>query len=282
MKKLLRDCAVIGSMFLVLLGILFAISGRKAVEKVLTECVMPVGLLWIAIFLITLQAVRKGQRSLAFSLFVLWSLLTVVGNGMLGQYMLTNLENPFAKTVPTEMQKFDQIVVLGGGTNEARNGVSQVNGSGDRVVTAARMYHAGLTKSLICTGTRIKSLSRAKKDASSQIEEILLGLGVPATSLDTLEGQTTSEEMRNLAQWPDVQNQRIGIITSAWHLPRALRLAKAQGLDLIPVPANFRSPPEYDEPPSFGEIVRGLIPKSEGIDQVSVALKENLARLVGR
>ena len=104
----------------------------------------------------------------------------------------------------------------------------------------------------------------------------------PKENIELLEGQTTSHEMQSLAKIPEIADERVGVITSAWHLKRALRLAKSQGLNLVPVPGNFRSPPNFDEPPLIGEIVRGLIPKSDGLNQVSIALKEHLARLAGR
>ena len=68
---------------------------------------------------------------------------------------------------------------------------------------------------------------------------------------------------------------RVGIVTSAWHLPRAIRLANSVGIKAEPVPADF-SNSQFKPGPSL------LIPASDHVHQVTQCLKEHMARMFGR
>ena len=68
----------------------------------------------------------------------------------------------------------------------------------------------------------------------------------------------------------------VGILTSASHLPRAMRLAKARGLDdLIPLAADYRV---TSSPKTF----MSYIPSAGALDQFSRSQREIIARLVNR
>ena len=82
--------------------------------------------------------------------------------------------------------------------------------------------------------------------------------------------------MRSLAEILD-GSQRVGLITSAWHMPRALRLARANGLNPIPVPADFVSPPQHDRPIQAGEVALSMFPDEGNMSKVGVLLREVLA-----
>ena len=101
-------------------------------------------------------------------------------------------------------------------------------------------------------------------------------LDVDANAILQLNGINTSEEMQNLKKWSDRNpDKRIGLLTSAWHLPRAMRLAKAQGIEADPVAAGFFSQPYA---PSPGVVV----PSEYNLMVTAMVTKEYLARLVGR
>ena len=88
-------------------------------------------------------------------------------------------------------------------------------------------------------------------------------------------GRTTSEEMLALAAHLTGQ-QRVGLVTSASHLPRALRLAAQSQLQLIPLPCNFATPGQLRLLPIH------FIPSAHALDLSARTIKEYLAQLVGR
>ena len=72
---------------------------------------------------------------------------------------------------------------------------------------------------------------------------IFRGRGVSSEVLELAGGCNTHEEMGDLAKRCAPSGQRVGLLTSAWHLPRAQQLVKKNGLDLIPLPSDFVTEP---------------------------------------
>ncbi len=72
--------------------------------------------------------------------------------------------------------------------------------------------------------------------------QVLRELGVPAESIRKIGGRNTFEEMRHLRDLLGPE-ERVGLITSGWHMPRAMRLARAAGLHVEPLPAGFAAGP---------------------------------------
>ena len=105
---------------------------------------------------------------------------------------------------------------------------------------------------------------------------LLEDLGVDADAILHLNGINTTEEMKNLRQWAEKNPEaRIGLLTSAWHLARAERLAAAQGIEVEPIAAGFFSQPYAPNP---GVVV----PNEYNLFISGVITKEYLAKLVGR
>jgi hypothetical protein len=178
------------------------------------------------------------------------------------------------------------------------------------------MWHAGKAEAIICTGsvkTRAidPSGAAAAFDADDPAEigrEILVALGVPQDRIFRSGGENTAAEMRhlvvffqtvdrNVPLYPDslavdltaddraqdpgqVSGQHedpvLGLITSAFHLPRAMRLAESEGLRFAPLPAGTRSMNRNDRGVGI------LVPTVGAGELVAIVAKEWLARLLGR
>jgi len=78
--------------------------------------------------------------------------------------------------------------------------------------------------------------------------------------------------MQHLREWLGEQPEghRVGILTSAWHLPRAMRLAEARGIEATAIPSDFRS--AFIVPS-----VNMLVPTANGLEISTIAVKEYLA-----
>ena len=281
-RSVLKDLFILAGLLLAVCAVLWAFSGRMPVEKLLTRLTSPVGVIWLGLISICVIAFRRRQKGIAMAVLVIWVWLTIAGNDTVSNWLLSNLEADYVSTIPTQMDPFDTIIILGGGCRVGPNGEPETNSSGGRVVTAAQMYHAGLVKQFICGGGRISTMTRVRLNESQKAASVLISLGVPQDIVQLGSGENTSREIQDIVQRMESTSNRVGLITSAWHLPRAMRLAKKYGLDVIPIPADFRSPVVHDEPPLFAERICGFIPKAEGLESATVAVKEYLARLVGR
>jgi uncharacterized SAM-binding protein YcdF (DUF218 family) len=103
------------------------------------------------------------------------------------------------------------------------------------------------------------------------MRQLLAANGVPVEDYSFLGGRYTQEEMLRIDEFlRDKAAARNALITSAFHMPRANRLALKQGLDLQSVAVDFRSGTVEDDPVFF-------IPKIGDIVTSSAALKEYLA-----
>ena len=271
-------CVAIGALMFVA-GAWWAL-GRIVAEKIATSLVMPTGLVWLLLLVAVFAARRAGRRDLMLATAIPWSALTLIGNSLLSERLAQSLEEPYRHIQPLEAGSFDTIVLLGGGTATGGNRRVQGNAAGDRILLTAQMFHAGLTRKIICTGHRIVELDSEGSDPSTQAQSMLTALGIPAESIELLEGRNTAEELRLLGELLGNSNQRIGLITSAWHLTRALRLADRNNLRLDPLPADFITGPRTRL--STAAIVLSCIPQDGAMWTASKVLKEYLGMFLGR
>ena len=248
-------------------------------EKSVTALLQPVGFTWLGLALVTYFFLLWRRYAGAIACFVCWLILTVAGNQIVANSLAAKLESRYYHINPYEGEPYQYGLVLGGGTATAPNEQSQANANGDRLIVAGRMYHAGQLKKIICSGSNLFG-NQTKSPAESAFE-VLQGLGVPAEDLISLDGANTFEEIANLKVWVAEQTRdgndpgRVAVITSAWHLPRAQRLANEIELEIAPMPANFFSGPVLATP-------HVVIPGAYQTLVTSQVLKEFLAGIVKR
>ena len=281
--RILLTLSVVAGVGLIVLGVT---QDRNVVEKIATALAMPAGLLWLLMLTLCIQLWRQNKQThagrpgavAATCCFLLYS---IAGNGIVADQMATALEADYLAVNPLDESPMDFVIVLGGGGGLGANGRLQGNGSGDRLILAAQLYHQKIAKRIICTGQRIASMNSSSVDPADSSREILMKLGVPESDIETVGGRNTSEEMQNLGSRFKDSSERIGLLTSAWHLPRALRLANRTGLQPIPLPADFRSAPKTEEP-TVGQIVESMIPNGFALGATWSFGKEYLGMLIGR
>lgn len=294
--RFVRHLLWLGLCGALLIGVAGAINGQMMVENLLTCLVAPIGIIWLALTLMIYFCLMLRQFWPALIGCFCWLVMTVGGNAWVAGTLIRSIEAPYQNINPLELEPMDVVVVLGGGTNNRINGEPQLTFGGDRVRVAASLFHAGIADRLVCTGSQEFRNSPLDLHPREEATAILVSLGVPRESLLEMEGKNTSEEMESLrkclaelADKENVGNQtddtssavnqpkhlRVGIITSAFHMNRALRLARFNGLDVVPVPADFLSEPFIASP-------NWVVPSVRYLDFTSLFIKEKLARIVGR
>lgn len=274
--------------FLGLLLIVQTVSfGRIGLEKMLTEMALPYGLLWTAMTLCigasVLLWLRGGIRRAALvSLLGLWLATTLAGNGWIASLALEQTQYPIAATEDSHAEgPFDIVVVLGGAIGSDPWGRPQLQADGDRIRPALQLWHAGRVERIVLTG---RATLPDQPHPSELTAQLLVSFGVPAAAIRTLEGRNTSEEMREIREfihsWETNGERaapRVGLVTSAFHMPRALRLARREGLEtLVPLPVAYR-----DQTQSGGW-ARGVVPTAGALEDLSLCWKEWMAAAVGR
>jgi len=180
--------------------------------------------------------------------------------------------------LPRESIPLRSAIVLGGGLTVSPAGTPELGRDGERIFSAAQLWHAGLVSSIICTG----KTPDGRYNPSDIGEELLLSAGVPPEAVFKVAGETTTGEMQHLQEFlkspPEgfPSSGELVLITSAFHMPRAMRLAANHDLRFIPYPCAFRGTDFEFMLPSR------MIPGGQAVHECSLALKEHLGRLMGR
>ena len=250
------------------------------IKKFIGHLLMPAGLVWVGLAGATAWSALRRQRGLGIlcsGVFVLYSL---AGNAWIGGVLIRSLER---HTPPVDVaaladhgpDQFDAICVLGGGTDRAPDGRAEASVGGDRVVMAAQLFIAGKTRSLVSSGSTIDGME-TKRDLAEETAAIWRGLGVPGEAIVTLPGpRVTSEEITAYRHERDENHwAKIGLVTSAWHMPRALRQCRRAGLEVVPIPCDFRG-----NVPGWSLV--WLVPQERGFQRVQLAMWEYLGMLSG-
>ena len=146
----------------------------------------------------------------------------------------------------------------------------------DRVWYAARLFHAGKAPLVILSGGG--DLERQAFSEARAMAVFLQDLGVPAQAI------AMEETSRNTRQNADFSTallkargiEHILLVTSALHMPRALALFKAQGLEVTPAPTDF----EAGQEPPHGLLA--WLPDAGALNGSALATKELVGLWAGR
>jgi uncharacterized SAM-binding protein YcdF (DUF218 family) len=201
-------------------------------------------LAWVGLMLLGLRRVRSGFACLLVSI----GALTLLGLTPLGALALAPLENrfPVVTTLPAQITG---IIVLGGAVDpdisQAR-GIPTLNRDAERMtalVYLARQYPAA---ELAFTGGSGRLVHGGMSEADVA-REIFTELGVDQHRIVyESRSRTTYENVVLLKRLLRPQpGQRWLLVTSAWHMPRAVGLFRREGWQALPYPVAYKTAPGW-------------------------------------
>jgi uncharacterized SAM-binding protein YcdF (DUF218 family) len=253
--------------------------GRELLERLrksATRLILPAGLFWLALLGWSGWFAATGNRGAALTALGFALAYAVIGNTWLANRLLQSLECDYIEIDPMDLGPFDAVFVLGGTTSSAPNGQPQLTKSGDRVMLAARMFHRGRTDHLVCSGQRMAGRSEVDRAPADEVAAIWAELGIPQDRIFRLTGYHTSDEMRHIRQFVEARGwRRLGLLTSAWHMRRAMSHAEHAGLNLVPIPANFEGVPR-------GWATWSIVPDADAFGRLHFAIREVAALRIER
>ncbi|EFE94276.1 envelope biogenesis factor ElyC [Serratia odorifera] len=194
---------------------------------------LPALLLLMALALLLLWFTR-WQKSAKVILSLSWLFLLLFSLQPVADRLLRPIESEYVTYNGNDPVNY--IVVLGGGYTFNPQWAPSSNLIGNslpRVTEGVRLYLSHPGAKMVFTGARgANTLSNAETAA-----RVAASLGVPRSDIVVLDRPLdTEQEAMQVAQL--VGKQRFILVTSANHLPRAMRFFEAQGLQPIPAPAN--------------------------------------------
>ena len=241
------------------------------IKKILTSFLLPPGLFVVVLIIAGLWFLsQRNKRAGALNLVIglsMWFLCL----GPVGNALIRGLESGF--DIPTHPQG-DVILLLGGGVYDKAQDLTGMGApSGEalsRIVTTARL-HKMLNIPVIVSGGRVYGYRAAEAPV---MKRFLTDLGVPDPMIIVEDkSRDTIENARYARQICERRGfVRPILVTSAYHLKRAVLSFSKAGLAVLPFPAGFRS----WENQRYG--LTAYLPNSLGLTRL--ALKEYLGLLV--
>jgi uncharacterized SAM-binding protein YcdF (DUF218 family) len=247
-----------------------------ALTKLLGMLCMPLGLLWLGLALAATWAFRKRLRGLGAFLVLLFLGFTLAGNVQVGAWFMGRLESE-VPPLSESSAPFDALFVLGGGSQIDDQGHPLLSTGGDRIIEAARLWQAGRATCLVASGASDDALAD-RRNLGAETRAIWVSLGIPGTAIRVLAEPCfiTRQEIQAYGRLKTREGwRRVGLVSSAWHLPRAMALARREGLAVVPVPSDRRG-----RMPRFQ--LWHLVPQADGFQNTQLACWEHLGRLAGR
>lgn len=257
----------------------FQVTGAYEVRKLVAQCVMPVGLTWIALLVLAVMAARRRRpRAVIGTVWLIWVFVTLVGNETVANLCMSLLERPYCEAFDlAKAGPFDAVLVLGGGVGRAENRQVVLGPSGDRVVLGARLYHLKRTDVLVTSGPMPLRPVVPGDSVPRMTRRVWLDLRVEPESIVMMEGpRTTLEEIRDFSKLVKERGwHRVGVLSSAYHLRRAARHCRRFALQATLIPADIHGAP----PPLRA---RDLVPSSTGLATSRRVWWEVLGAAAGR
>ena len=245
-------------------------------DKTAIALISPLGTALLLALLALLLALWRRQTAawwlgaLAVAWLWTWS-MPFVSNSL-----RATLEHYYPPLPAVALPQAQAVVVLGGGIRppERPGDAPDLNDASDRVWHAARLYRAGKAPLLVLSGGSDPALS-AEPEAAS-MRQLLTDLGVPAAvmlleprSRNTRQNAAyTAELLRPLGV------RRILLVTSALHMPRAVRLFEALGFEVLPASTDHEALQRFEP--------LDLLPDAGALEGSARAMKELVGRWTGR
>lgn len=216
-------------------------------SKSLWLAIAPDNLL-IVVLLIVLELLRRGvvktaRKSLALLLIVLLTIAVLP----MGDWFLFPLESRFSVN-PNFPERPDGIIVLGGAEDPLLSELwrqTEINASAERDLAFFAMARKYPDAKLVFTGGN-GSLSKQKQTLADVAEALFVQLGMDISRVTFERKSRNTYENATLSK--DIVNPKPGekwvLITSAFHMPRAVGIFCKLGWQVIPYPVDHMSRPD--------------------------------------
>jgi uncharacterized SAM-binding protein YcdF (DUF218 family) len=169
-------------------------------------------------------------------------LLIAISSPLIATPLIGSLEAWYQPPRLTPSDRFDAIVVLGGGIDEngsLRPTTEPSSSSRNRTTCGVDLYQQGYAPTLVLTGGDARIFGTGPQEAV-EMKRWAVRLGVPesATMIDT-EARNTYENATGTKRLLGASS--ILLVSSASHLPRAVPVFTKQGFRVTPAPCDYVS-----------------------------------------
>ncbi|MGZ9097841.1 MAG: YdcF family protein [Micavibrio sp.] len=197
-----------------------------------------------ALFAFAIRRVRAGRFLLlsSFALLLVFGILPIGHNGL--YYLESRNGRPTA--MPDQL---DGVLILGGAIEtqkSGRSGQTEFNEGAERVLSAMALSRDYPDAIFLFSGGSNKLFGSKRSEA----DEVAIFMEIMGFATKNI---AYEEKSRNTFENFQFSFQKIApekkenwlLVTSAFHMPRSLAIARKMGWDLIPYPVDYRSQGRY-------------------------------------
>ncbi|WP_375460537.1 YdcF family protein [uncultured Enterovirga sp.] len=246
-----------------------------AVSKVAGYLATPSNLLVILALLGALAGARRWGRRLCLASLLL---LAFLGLAPAGFWLLLPLENRFP-AFGDDSGSVAGVIVLGGAvhpnTGFAR-GQLVVGDAAERVIAMADLARRYPQARIVFSGGNGALIKGGKPEADA-VERFAPTLGIEASRIIfENRSRTTAENAGEVRRLVTPQpGERWLLVTSAWHMPRAMGVFRAVGFAVTPYPVDYRSGARSD-------LLAAGSSMASSIDRFDLAVREWVGLVIYR
>ena len=243
---------------------------------IITPIVWVLLFLVISIFFLKVSGKKTRLKFGWYCLVFATCILCLLSIKPISNILVYSLECQYQPPSQEVLAEVDIMVVLGGGVMSSggfRKSPEASSTTYSRVFNGVKIFRQSGAKVLVLSGAGGQRDGETNADV---MKDIAIALGIPESKITTEgESRNTMEHAIELAKlFPPEEKMRIGIVTSALHMPRAVQAfrKKFPKNTIVPIPVGYIcSPLKY----SF----KNLIPHSDSFSTSSYAIHEWIGML---
>lgn len=201
----------------------------------------PILFFWLIIVSSFVFYAAKRHRTSGRLLILALTWLAIVTVSPFSQWVVNGLESQYPKWSSRAIHSdttFYHILVLGGGHTNATDLPSTdqlMTPALARLIEGIRIHQLVRNSKILCSG----SSSSNRVTQAQVLADAAVSLGInPRDTLQLRLGKKTIDEIRSYRQRFG-SGTRVILVTSAYHMPRAIMMAKNEGLNVEPAPTNY-------------------------------------------
>jgi uncharacterized SAM-binding protein YcdF (DUF218 family) len=225
-------------------------------------------LLFLLVSLIVKNSVWKRRlRWSALGFFMVFS------NGIVFNECMLLWEVP-AVSLDAVEEKYDLAIVLGGTVDIDREPADRLffqKSGTERITHAVDVYHAGIVEKIMYVGGNPAILGDPAENNEAVVQFYQMCGVDPADIMSENESRNTHENALNAKKMlgKNAENTKVVLITSAYHMRRAVACFKKEGFEVIPFSADF-----YSTKPEDRFTIFGLFPSPVVLSNWNLLIKE--------